>query len=107
MFRSGPPTPSHSLPACEIRMGILSEIPVPCHVCVFQVPFQNVVSDPSEVGAVDVIIVATKSYDLREAAKAMRPLLGPATVVIPTLNGLEVGAKPYIYHAQMHMRMRE
>ena len=76
-------------------------------MCVFQVPFQNVVSDPPEVGAVDVIIVATKSYDLREAAGAMRPLLGPTTVVIPILNGLEVGAKPYLYHAQIHMRMWE
>jgi 2-dehydropantoate 2-reductase len=40
-------------------------------------------SDPGEVGAVDLVVVATKA-----AAERARPLLGPDTVVVPIQNGL-------------------
>lgn len=45
--------------------------------------------DPSEVGTVDAVIVATKTWQLPEAAEAIPPLVGPATMVVPVLNGVE------------------
>jgi 2-dehydropantoate 2-reductase len=44
---------------------------------------------PSEVGTVDVVLVAVKAWQVPEAAGPMRPLLGPGTVVIPLENGVE------------------
>jgi len=45
--------------------------------------------DPAEVGAVDAIIFGIKGNDLESAAEACRPMLGPETVVVPFLNGVE------------------
>ncbi|NCC36189.1 MAG: 2-dehydropantoate 2-reductase, partial [Chloroflexia bacterium] len=44
---------------------------------------------PAEVGPVDYVLVAVKSWQLAEAAASMRPLLGPETAVVPLLNGVE------------------
>jgi 2-dehydropantoate 2-reductase len=44
---------------------------------------------PAEVGQVDAILVATKTYQLVEAARASRPMLGPGTAVVPLLNGVD------------------
>src|SRR5919106_3045402 len=46
-------------------------------------------NDPREVGTVDAVIVATKTFDLPNAARSMIPLVGPETVVVPVLNGVE------------------
>jgi 2-dehydropantoate 2-reductase len=46
-------------------------------------------NDPAEVGPVDAVIVAVKTWQLDEAARAARPLVGPDTVVLPLLNGVE------------------
>jgi 2-dehydropantoate 2-reductase len=45
--------------------------------------------DPAEIGPVDVVIVAVKTWQLREAATAIRPLLGPDTAVLTLQNGVE------------------
>ena len=45
--------------------------------------------DPKEVGEVDAVIFGVKGDDLEAAAKACLPLLGPETVVVPFLNGVE------------------
>lgn len=45
--------------------------------------------DSSEVGPVDLVLVATKAWQLPEAAQAMPPLVGPHTLVLPLLNGVE------------------
>lgn len=45
--------------------------------------------DPEQVGPVDLILVATKAWQVHEAAEQMRPMLGPDTVIIPLLNGVE------------------
>lgn len=45
--------------------------------------------DPAEAGVVDAVIVAVKAWQLREAASAIRPLLGPETIVLPLENGVE------------------
>lgn len=44
---------------------------------------------PAEVGAVDLVLVTVKSYDLEAAAEAGRPLIGRDTAALPVLNGLD------------------
>jgi len=45
--------------------------------------------DPSQFGIVDVVLVAVKTWDVPQAALAMRPLIGDQTFVIPLENGVE------------------
>ena len=45
--------------------------------------------DPSEVGEVDAIIFGVKGDALEEAARNCLSMLGPDTVVVPFLNGVE------------------
>jgi len=45
--------------------------------------------NPSDVGEVDLLLVATKTWQIEEAAAAMRPMLTDSTVVLPLLNGVE------------------
>ncbi len=48
----------------------------------------SVTDNPSDIGPVDAILFAVKLWDLEQAAKACKPLLGPDTVVVPFLNGV-------------------
>ncbi|MGC9334531.1 MAG: ketopantoate reductase family protein [Anaerolineae bacterium] len=45
--------------------------------------------DAAQVGPVDLVLVTVKSYDLQQAAEGARPLLGPHTLLLPLLNGLD------------------
>lgn len=45
--------------------------------------------DPMQVGRVDVVLVAVKAMQVPEVAKAILPLLGPTTCVVPLQNGVE------------------
>jgi len=45
--------------------------------------------DPRELGEADCVIVAVKSWQVGEAARAMGPLIGAQTTVLPFLNGVE------------------
>jgi 2-dehydropantoate 2-reductase len=47
--------------------------------------------DPAEVGPVDYVVVAVKTYHLEAAAKTLAPLVGASTTVVPLLNGVEAG----------------
>ena len=49
--------------------------------------------DPADVGAVDAVIVGVKTWQLRDAAEAMRPMLGAETFVVPLQNGVEAAAQ--------------
>lgn len=49
--------------------------------------------DPVQVGGVDAVIVAVKAWQTPEAARAMRPMVGPGTMVVPLLNGVEAPAQ--------------
>jgi 2-dehydropantoate 2-reductase len=49
--------------------------------------------DPNEIDPVDVILVSVKAWQVPEAAQAMRPMVGPETVVVPLLNGVEAPAQ--------------
>jgi 2-dehydropantoate 2-reductase len=45
--------------------------------------------NPSDVGEVDVIILATKAWHVPIAAEQMKPMIGEDTIVVPLLNGVE------------------
>jgi 2-dehydropantoate 2-reductase len=45
-------------------------------------------SDPAEVGACDLVVIATKAFDVEAAAHAAKLMVGPDTVVLPIQNGL-------------------
>jgi 2-dehydropantoate 2-reductase len=49
----------------------------------------HVTDDPREIGAVDVVFVATKAWQVAEAVANIAPLLGAGTAVIPLENGME------------------
>ena len=49
----------------------------------------KVTDDPDSVGAVDVLLVAVKAWQMEEAIEQMRFLVGTTTVIIPLLNGVE------------------
>lgn len=44
--------------------------------------------DPASVGLVDVVMFMVKTYDLDQAAQAIRPMLGPQTMVTTFQNGI-------------------
>jgi 2-dehydropantoate 2-reductase len=48
---------------------------------------------PGEVGSVDLVIVATKTHHTDEAARAIRPMIGPNTVVISFQNGIDAAER--------------
>jgi len=45
--------------------------------------------DPAALGTADAVLVAVKTWQVKEVAPRLRPLLGPATVVVPMENGVE------------------
>jgi 2-dehydropantoate 2-reductase len=45
--------------------------------------------NPAEVGPVDVILVAVKSWQVPEVAEQMTPMVGPNTFIVPLENGVE------------------
>lgn len=50
-------------------------------------------SDPAEVGPADAILFGVKGGALEEAARACLPMIGPQTVVVPFLNGVEAAER--------------
>ncbi len=55
----------------------------------FWLPDVKATDQPAEVGPVDLVIVGVKGWQVREAAHAMQPLIGPETAVLPLLNGVD------------------
>ena len=45
--------------------------------------------DPAVAGPVDAVLLGVKTWQVEDAARAMGPLLGPATFVVPLQNGVE------------------
>ncbi len=52
-----------------------------------QFPIRTVTADTLD-GTYDVVILSCKAYDLDNAIAAIRPAMGPDSVVLPLLNGL-------------------
>ncbi len=44
---------------------------------------------PADIGPVDIVFVTVKTWQLADAMRTMAPLVGPETVVVPLLNGVE------------------
>jgi len=59
--------------------------------------------DPAAVGPVELVLVAVKSYDLEAAAATGRPLIGPQTLVLPLLNGLDAAERLAAYFGGEHI----
>lgn len=45
--------------------------------------------NPSEVGTVDAVILATKAWQVSVAAEQIKPMIGENTIIVPLLNGVE------------------
>lgn len=62
----------------------------------FTVDAIDATANPEEAGIADVVIQAVKLYDLADSSRAMLPMIGPRTLVLPIQNGVtaadEVGA---------------
>lgn len=52
-----------------------------------------VTDDPGTVGPVDVVFFTVKLWDTETAAEAIRPMVGPDTVVISFQNGIDAGER--------------
>ncbi len=46
-------------------------------------------ADPAQAGIADVVLLGVKTWQVESAARAMRPLLGPESAVLPLQNGVE------------------
>ena len=44
---------------------------------------------PAEIGVVDIALFCVKLWDVESAGEAIKPLVGPATAVIPLQNGID------------------
>src|SRR5262249_31262079 len=45
--------------------------------------------DPNEIGEVDCVLLGVKAWQVREAPRAVRPLIGRETCVLPSKTGVE------------------
>lgn len=48
---------------------------------------------PAAIGPVDYVLFATKTHHFDQALDAMRPLVGPETVVLPLQNGIDAAER--------------
>ncbi|HEU5168978.1 MAG TPA: 2-dehydropantoate 2-reductase, partial [Gemmatimonadales bacterium] len=50
---------------------------------------QHATDDPAGVGPVEAVLLAVKTWQVTDAARAIRPLIAPGTCVVPFQNGVE------------------
>ncbi len=55
----------------------------------FHIASAKATDNPAEIGPVDLVVFAVKSYDTESAAQAIKPLVGPNTTVVSFQNGIE------------------
>lgn len=46
-------------------------------------------ANPEDCGLLDMVILCTKAYHLDDAARQLAPAVGPQTVILPLLNGVD------------------
>ena len=49
----------------------------------------KVTNNPADVGHVDYVLCCVKAWQVTAAARAMKPMVGPETLVVPLQNGVE------------------
>ena len=54
----------------------------------FSVHPKAATDEPTEVGEVDAVLLGVKAWQVKEAAQAMQPMLGPNTFVVTLQNGV-------------------
>jgi 2-dehydropantoate 2-reductase len=59
--------------------------------------------DPSQVGSVDVVLLGVKAWQVEEAARNMRPMIGPETFVVPLQNGVEAASQLAAFLGAQHV----
>jgi 2-dehydropantoate 2-reductase len=59
--------------------------------------------DPKEASNADVVIVGVKAWQVNDAAHAMKPMIGPNTLVLPLQNGVEASAQLSAVLGQQHV----
>ena len=59
----------------------------------FEVSPADATDDPANVGPVDLILFCVKTYNTDDAAQAIRPAVGPQTVVISLQNGIDAAGR--------------
>ena len=59
----------------------------------FTISPANATDDPANVGPVDLILFTVKTYNTNEAAEAIRPAVGPQTVVMSLQNGIDAAER--------------
>lgn len=47
----------------------------------------------AELGVVDYVIISTKSYDLESTIEQLKPCIGPNTIILPLLNGVDISER--------------
>lgn len=52
-----------------------------------------VTDNPAEAGLADYLFLCTKSFDLEDNIQHLRPLIGPETVILPLLNGIDIAER--------------
>lgn len=60
-------------------------------------------SDPAAIGLADVVLVAVKLWDTETAARSLKPLVGPDTMVISLQNGVDKDAVLARYVAERNL----
>jgi 2-dehydropantoate 2-reductase len=51
---------------------------------------ENIISDTSQIGKLDVILICVKSYDIVESINLLIPCIGENTILLPFLNGADI-----------------
>lgn len=59
----------------------------------FSVAAVRAVENPAEIGSVDLVVFAVKTYDTAAAAASLRPIIGPQTTVMPLQNGIDAAER--------------
>ncbi|MGE5252304.1 MAG: ketopantoate reductase family protein [Bacteroidota bacterium] len=59
----------------------------------FNIVPASAVEDPAEAGTPDFILFSTKTYDTDDAAKAIRPAVGPGTAILSLQNGVDAAER--------------
>jgi 2-dehydropantoate 2-reductase len=55
----------------------------------FSIKPAHATDNPAEVGPVDCVLFCVKAWDVQDAARAIRPMIGERTVVVPLQNGVD------------------
>jgi len=59
--------------------------------------------NPAQVGMVDTVILGVKAWQVPEAARAMKPMIGPETFVVPLQNGVEASSQLAVMLGAKHV----